>query len=79
MNMNGLAALYLVYVRRIWCIQKDNYKWRDRYDKGGIEEGLHELSRGPHTIKYEVSQKIEETILEFAIGVDLAVIESGSN
>jgi len=46
--------------------RKTYYKWRNRYDRKGIE-GLHDLSRVPHTIKYKVSQEIEETILDLRL------------
>jgi transposase len=66
--MNGLAAhLSSIYKDKYGVSRKTYYKWRNRYDKGSVEEGPHDLSRGPHTIKYEVSQKIEETILDLRL------------
>ena len=42
---------------------KTYYKWKNRYDNNGTD-GLYDLSRVPHTIKYKVDTATEETILD---------------
>jgi transposase-like protein len=40
------------------------YKWRNRHKRQGIE-GLNDLSRKPHIVKYrKITNEIEETILD---------------
>lgn len=46
--------------------RKTYYKWKNRYDNSGID-GLHDLSRVPHTIKYKVDTATEETILDLRL------------
>src|SRR6476620_8218826 len=46
--------------------RKTYYKRKNRYDNNGID-GLHDLSRIPHTIKYKVDTATEETILDLRL------------
>ena len=47
--------------------RKTYYKWKNRYLQKGIE-GLSDLSRRPHTIKYnKVTSEIQETILDLRL------------
>lgn len=47
--------------------RKTYYKWKNRYKQKGIE-GLSDLSRRPHTIKYnKVTSQIQETILDLRL------------
>ena len=46
--------------------RKTYYKWKNRYDNSGID-GLHDLSRVPHTIEYTVDMATEETILDLRL------------
>jgi transposase len=48
--------------------RKTYYKWKNRYkQKEGIE-GLSDLSRRPHTIKYKkITSEVEETILDLRL------------
>jgi transposase len=47
--------------------RKSYYKWKNRYKQKGIE-GLSDLSRRPHNIKYKkVTSEIQETILDLRL------------
>ena len=47
--------------------RKTYYKWKNRYDNNSGIDGLHDLSRVPHTIKYKVDTATEETILDLRL------------
>ena len=42
------------------------YKWKNRYNREGVA-GLYDQSRAPRTIKYKVTQEIEETIIDLRL------------
>lgn len=47
--------------------RKTYYKWKSRYEKKGIE-GLSDISRRPHNIKYKkVIPEVEETIIDLRL------------
>ena len=47
--------------------RKTYYKWKNRYKQKGIE-GLSDLSRRPHNVKYrKVTSEIQETILDLRL------------
>jgi transposase len=47
--------------------RKTYYKWKNRYNQKGIE-GLSDISRRPHNIKYKkVTSEVEETILDLRL------------
>ncbi|MGH9951499.1 MAG: helix-turn-helix domain-containing protein, partial [Nitrososphaeraceae archaeon] len=47
--------------------RKTYYKWKNRYKQKGIE-GLSDLSRRTHTIKYKkITSEVEETILDLRL------------
>jgi hypothetical protein len=46
--------------------RKTYYKWNNRYKQKGIE-GLHDLSKVPQTIRYKVSQEIEEFTINYEL------------
>ena len=47
--------------------RKTYYKWRSRYKQKGIE-GLSDISRRPHNIKYKkVMPEVEETIIDLRL------------
>ena len=53
--------------KRYGTSRKSYYKWNNRYKEKGID-GLSDLSRRPHTIKYKkITSEIEETILDLRI------------
>ena len=51
-----------------YCVsRKTYYKWKSRYEKKGIE-GLSDISRRPHNIKYKkVIPEVEETIIDLRL------------
>ena len=51
--------------KRYRVSRKTYYKWKSRYEKKGIE-GLSDISRRPHNIKYKkVIPEVEETIIDY--------------
>ena len=48
--------------------RKTYYKWKNRYNQKGID-GLSDVSRRPHTIKYKkkITSEVEETILDLRL------------
>ena len=56
-----------IICKRYGISRKTYYKWKNRYLQKGIE-GLSDLSRRPHTIKYnKVTSEIHETILDLRL------------
>ena len=56
-----------IICKRYGVSRKTYYKWKNRYLQKGIE-GLSDLSRRPHTIKYnKVTSEIQETILDLRL------------
>jgi transposase len=56
-----------IICKRYSISRKTYYKWKNRYKQKGIE-GLSDLSRRPHTIKYKkVTSEIQETILDLRL------------
>ena len=50
--------------KRYGVSRKTYYKWKSRYEKKGIE-GLSDICRRPHNIKYKkVTPEVEETIID---------------
>lgn len=54
--------------KRYGVSRKTYYKWKNRYKQKGID-GLSDLSRRPHTIKYnkKITSEVEETILDLRL------------
>src|SRR5215213_8967239 len=53
--------------KRYGVSRKTYYKWNNRYNQKGIE-GLSDISRRPHNIRYrKVTSEIEETILDLRL------------
>jgi len=54
--------------KRYGTSRKSYYKWNNRYKKKGIE-GLLDVSKRPHNIKYnkKVTPELEETILDLRL------------
>ncbi|MDN5867657.1 MAG: helix-turn-helix domain-containing protein, partial [Candidatus Nitrosocosmicus sp.] len=53
--------------KRYGTSRKSYYKWKNKFKEKGIE-GLSDLSRRPHTIKYKkVTPEVEKTILDLRI------------
>ena len=53
--------------KRYRVSRKTYYKWKSRYEKKGIE-GLSDISRRPHNIKYKnVIPEVEETIIDLRL------------
>ena|SRR2546427_4960432 len=52
--------------RKYGVSRKTYYKWKNRYKIQGIE-GLADLSRAPHNIKYKITKKMEEAILDLRL------------
>ena len=56
-----------IICKRYSTSRKTYYKWKNRYKRKGID-GLSDLSRRPHNIKYsKVSSEIQETILDLRL------------
>ena len=67
MKKNGLVRLYLIFARDMVHPERRYYKWKNRYKQKGIE-GLSDLSKRPHNIKYKkITSEIEETILDLRL------------
>ena len=64
--MNGLVTPSLVFVKNTMYPEKTYYKWKNRYNREGVA-GLYDQSRAPRTIKYKVTQEIEETIIDLRL------------
>ena len=59
--------LYLLFCTRYGVSRKTYYKWKNRYKQKGID-GLSDVSRRPHNIKYKkVTSQIQETILDLRL------------
>ena len=53
--------------KRYGVSRKTYYKWNSRYEQKGIE-GLSDISRRPHNIKYKkVTPEVEETIIDLRL------------
>ena len=66
MKRNGLVRLSNI-CKRYGTSRKTYYKWKNRYRQKGID-GLSDLSRIPHTIKYKkITSEVEETILDLRV------------
>lgn len=67
MKRNGLVILLSVICKRYGVSRKTYYKWKNRYKQKGID-GLSDLSKRPHNIKYrKVTSEIQETILDLRL------------
>ena len=56
-----------IICKRYGTSRKSYYKWKNRYKEKGID-GLSDLSRRPHNIKYKkVTSEIQETILDLRL------------
>jgi transposase InsO family protein len=56
-----------IICKRYSISRKTYYKWKNRYKQKGID-GLSDLSRRPHTIKYKkITSEVEETILDLRL------------
>jgi transposase InsO family protein len=56
-----------IICKRYGTSRKTYYKWKNRYKQKGID-GLSDLSRRPHTIKYKkITSEVEETILDLRL------------
>ena len=56
-----------IICKRYCTSRKNYYKWKKRYKEKGIE-GLSDLSKRPHNIKYrKVTTEIQETILDLRL------------
>ena len=56
-----------IICKRYGTSRKSYYKWKNRYKEKGIE-GLSDLSKRPHNIKYlKVTSEIQETILDLRL------------
>ena len=56
-----------IICKRYGTSRKNYYKWKKRYKEKGIE-GLSDLSKRPHNIKYrKVTTEIQETILDLRL------------
>ena len=69
MKKNGLMARLSNICKRYGTSRKSYYKWRrkKRYKQKGIE-GLVDLSRRPHNIKYKkITPEVEKTMFDLRI------------
>ena len=56
-----------IICKRYGISRKTYYKWNNRYNQKGID-GLSDLSRRPHTIKYrKITSEIQETIVDLPL------------
>ena len=56
-----------IICKRYGVSRKTYYKWNTRYKQKGIE-GLSDISRRPHNIKYKkVTSEIQETVLDLRL------------
>jgi transposase len=62
-----IGDIISIICKRYGVSRKTYYKWKNRYKQKGIE-GLSDISRRPHNIKYKtVTSEIQETILDLRL------------